>query len=199
VGDVDGGKLSGDQVLVAGPGSGRELAAHRAAIGRWLEAGGRLLAIGLDGAETSAFLPSAVRTRAEEHIATHFEPPASSSPFAGIGPAELHNRDPRELPLVTEGAAVLGNGVLASAAPANVVFLQPAPWTFSVEQHNTKRVFRRTSFVLSRLLGNLGAAGSTPLVDRCHRPVAAGEKRWLEGLYLDRPEEWDDPYRFFRW
>ena len=23
--------------------------------------------------------------------------------------------------------------------------------------------------------------------------------RWLEGLYLDVPEEWDDPYRFFRW
>jgi len=23
--------------------------------------------------------------------------------------------------------------------------------------------------------------------------------RWLAGLYLDEPEEWDDPYRFFRW
>jgi hypothetical protein len=23
--------------------------------------------------------------------------------------------------------------------------------------------------------------------------------RWLEGLYVDKPEEWDDPYRFFRW
>jgi hypothetical protein len=26
---------------------------------------------------------------------------------------------------------------------------------------------------------------------------AAG--RWLEGLYLTRPTEWDDPYRFFGW
>ncbi len=25
------------------------------------------------------------------------------------------------------------------------------------------------------------------------------EGRWLEGFYLDVPEEWDDPYRFFRW
>jgi len=25
------------------------------------------------------------------------------------------------------------------------------------------------------------------------------ERRWLDGLYLDAPEEWDDPYRFFRW
>ena len=23
--------------------------------------------------------------------------------------------------------------------------------------------------------------------------------RWLDGLYLDQPQEWDDPYRFFRW
>jgi hypothetical protein len=24
-------------------------------------------------------------------------------------------------------------------------------------------------------------------------------RRWESGFYLDRPEEWDDPYRFFRW
>ncbi len=23
--------------------------------------------------------------------------------------------------------------------------------------------------------------------------------RWLNGLYLTQPTEWDDPYRFFRW
>jgi hypothetical protein len=25
------------------------------------------------------------------------------------------------------------------------------------------------------------------------------ELKMLDGLYLDTPEEWDDPYRFFRW
>ena len=25
------------------------------------------------------------------------------------------------------------------------------------------------------------------------------EGRWLEGLYMDTPEDWDYPYRFFRW
>jgi len=25
------------------------------------------------------------------------------------------------------------------------------------------------------------------------------EGRWLQGLYLDTPQAWDDPYRFFRW
>jgi hypothetical protein len=23
--------------------------------------------------------------------------------------------------------------------------------------------------------------------------------RWISGLYVDEPQEWDDPYRFFRW
>jgi hypothetical protein len=26
-----------------------------------------------------------------------------------------------------------------------------------------------------------------------------GLRRWLDGLYLDVPAEWDDRYRFFRW
>jgi hypothetical protein len=57
------------------------------------------------------------------------------------------------------------------------------------------------SIVLDRLLANMGVAGSPPLLERFGRPVdvSGTEKRWLDGLYLDQPEEWDDPYRFFRW
>jgi hypothetical protein len=55
--------------------------------------------------------------------------------------------------------------------------------------------------LFSRLLGNMGASGSTPLLPRFASPVTSDEPegRWLQGLYLDEPEEWDDPYRFFRW
>ena len=74
------------------------------------------------------------------------------------------------------------------------------PWSFSYhEQYNVRRTFRRASFLLTRLLANLGAAGRTPLLARFGSPAGAAEKRWLDGLYLDEPEEWDDPYRFFRW
>ena len=56
-------------------------------------------------------------------------------------------------------------------------------------------------YLLARLLANMGAAGSTPVPERFGSPVdmSKDEKRWLQGLYLDVPEEWDDPYRFFRW
>jgi hypothetical protein len=136
-----------------------------------------------------------------EHIASFFEPAGASSPLAGIGPADVHNRDPRELPLVT-GEGALGDGVLAQAENGQVVFCQLAPWQFDAKQPmNVKRTFRRAAFLLSRLLGNMGVASSTPLLSRFALPVDAayGEQRWLHGLYLDTPEEWDDPYRFFRW
>jgi hypothetical protein len=53
----------------------------------------------------------------------------------------------------------------------------------------------------------LGAAAQrsmttdTDFLERFRTPVSAAkvERRWLTGLYLDVPEEWDDPYRFFRW
>jgi hypothetical protein len=46
----------------------------------------------------------------------------------------------------------------------------------------------------------MGAASSTPVLDRFHQPVSQKtEARWRAGLYLDLPEEWDDPYRFFCW
>ena len=114
----------------------------------------------------------------------------------------MHNRDPRPLPLVAGGALVTGNGVLARAANLNVVFCQLEPWRFDpVKPINQKRTFRRASFLVERLLANLGAPCSAPLLERMARPVStlAGEKRWLDGFYLDQPEEWDDPYRFFRW
>jgi hypothetical protein len=54
---------------------------------------------------------------------------------------------------------------------------------------------------VARLLANMGVAAETPVLDRVKSPVSAAkpEKRWLDGLYLDQPEDMDDPYRFFRW
>ncbi len=120
--------------------------------------------------------------------------------LAGIGPADVHNRDPRELPLVAGGASMIGNGILAKADNANVVFCQLVPWQFDHnKQMNLKRTFRRASYLVTRLAANMGAAGSTPILARFRSPVEKAERRWLEGLYLDVPGEWDDPYRFFRW
>jgi hypothetical protein len=198
----DARNLSLDHVLVVGPGGERDLEANKAAIADWLKSGGNLLAIGASEQATNAFLPFAVRMQKSEHIAAVFDRFGTGSPLAGIGPADVHNRDPRELSLIKAGATTIGNGVLARADQVNVVFCQLAPWQFDeMTKLNVKRTFRRSAFLLSRLLANMKVSSSTPILDRFAAPVldATPERRWLEGLYLDQPEDWDDPYRFFRW
>jgi beta-galactosidase len=360
----ESGKLNDGDVLVVGPGGSERLAGDAPAIADWLRGGGHVLALGLDGDEASAFLPLQITTDMKEHIAAYFDPPAAGSPLAGIGPADVHDRAPRGLPLVTGGATPVGDGVLAAADGLNVVFCQltpqdinptlgvptafsvvkddtgspaalvslgpvtragakfgqrvegtvagrtytlavsaralggevsaylgtersarprwgqrysagetvargeevripadqwndlhitfPAdeaaaegllaylgcsqpgarllirsfalyegdyaggaaenllengdfaageePWQFEfTQQRNVKRTYRRASCLVTRLLANMGAAGQTQLLEDISRPAGEGERRWLDGLYVDVPEGWDYPYLFFRW
>jgi hypothetical protein len=140
-----------------------------------------------------------------EHICAYFKPAGMKSLLAGIGPAEVSIRDPLELPLVSGGAAVVGNGVLAVADDTNVVFCQLAPWQFDYKRmYHLKITFRRIAFLVTRLLSNMGSSGTTPLMSRFSNPVTerwykGSVNRWLNGFYLENPVEMDDPYRFFRW
>jgi beta-galactosidase len=202
VASYGGGPLAADKVLIVGPGGGKDLSPAKDAVAAFLKGGGRLLAIGLGEQEARGFLPTPVTMKDAEHINAYFEPQAGGSLLAGVGPADVHNRAPRSLPLVSGGADVVGDGVLAAAKDAGLVFCQMAPWQFDYSgNYGLKRTFRRTSFLVTRLVANMGAAGPTPLLARFSSPWDASkpQKRWSEGLYLDPPEEWDDPYRFFRW
>jgi beta-galactosidase len=207
VASYDGGELSPrEQVLIVGPGGGKQIAPHTDAVGEFLKHGGPVLAIALDQDEANVALPFNMKMARREHLSAVFDPPVMRSLLAGVGPADVSSRAPLEIPLVASGATVVGDGVLAlspadAPAPA-VVFFQIAPWQLDYKNaYDLKRTYRRASFTLTRLLANMGVAGSTPLLDRISTPDGAVEsgKRWLEGLYLDTPEEWDDPYRFFRW
>ncbi len=198
-----GGSPAGDEVLVVGPGGGRTLAAHADAVRRWIKAGGNVLAVGLGQDEANAFLPFAVKTQKQEYICSLFPPPARTSLLAGVGPADVMNRDPRNIELLAGGVTLVGDGVLAVAPDANVVFCQLVPWEFDyLKYFNQKRTFRRASCLVTRVLGNMGVGEPVPLLERFSSPVgkgAAGEGRWLTGFYLDKPEEFDDPYRYFGW
>jgi hypothetical protein len=195
-----GKDLSPDQVLIVGPGS-RGLTPSRSDLFAFLEAGGHLLAIGLTQEDADAALPFKVSMSAGEHISTTFDPPGKDSLLTGVGPADVHIRDPRVIPLVSGGAVILGNGVLAVVPGKRVAFCQLAPWEFQyLDNAGLKRTFRRTSFLMTRLLSNLGVRCNTPLLTRSGAAVRDNESaRWLQGFYLDEPETWDDPYRFFRW
>jgi hypothetical protein len=195
-------KPASNRVLVIGPRFEEESEVNAAAVSEYLKAGECVLALGLEEQDARARLASAVSMKRAEHISAFFGPFGLRSPFAGIGPADVHVREPRELPLVTGSASIVGDGILAVDESSKIVFCQLVPWHFDyTNSYNLKRTYRRTAFLVARVLSNLGASGSTPLLARFSSPVtgAKPEKRWLEGLYLDQPEEWDDPYRFFRW
>ncbi|MFV2069391.1 MAG: carbohydrate binding domain-containing protein, partial [Pirellulales bacterium] len=129
-GSYEGGELLPGQVLIVGRGGGQALAEHVPAVARWLKAGGHLLALELDAEEANTFLPAPIRTTKREHIAAYFKPPGVGSPFAGVGPADVHDRDPRAFALVSSGAKTVADGVLAQAEDAHVVFCQLAPYRF---------------------------------------------------------------------
>lgn len=201
VAEFNGDKLFPEQVLIVGPGGGAKLAAHKNQIASWLQGGGHLLALGLDDSETNAFWPQKMTLKKGEYISTFFAPPPMNSPLAGVGPADVINRDPRSLWLASGGAESVGNGVLATGQNGNAVFFAMAPWQFDPgKQYNLKRVYRRCSFAVVRILANMGVAASTPLLERFHNPPEAkAAPRYLDGLYIDHPQEWDDPYRYFCW
>ncbi len=172
--DYQGGPLTADQVLAVGPEGGAKLAAHAKDIQSWLKAGGRLLGIGLDRDQADAFLPFKTTMRNAEYVCGSYALPAADSPFSGIAPADLYNRRPRELSLVSGGTVALGDGVLAKADGLNVVFCQLVPWQFdNPKDYFLKPTFRRSSFALSRLLANMGAAAGTPLLRNLQDPLPA--------------------------
>jgi hypothetical protein len=198
----DPSRLGEADILVVGRGGEADLKPMSSALAVWLRRGGELFAIGLDESAMRDILPFPVRTERKEHIAAYFDALGASSPLAGIAPADVHDRDARKRPLLSSGVTAFGDDVLGRVPGSNVVFFQMVPWEYDRSAaQNVKRTFRRTSCLLSRVLGNLGAVSSTPLLARFSKPVsiAGSERRWENGLYLDLPDEFDDPYRFFRW
>lgn len=202
VGAYEGGAIPENVVLIAGPGCSEKLIAHTESIHAFVKAGGAVLALGLSDSEANSFLPRKIVTKKSEHISSYFAALGKDSFARGVGTADIHNRDVKDIPLVTSGATIVAGGILAKVEGTQLMFCQLTPWSFDYsKQYNVKRTFRRTAFLISRLLANRGVAAELPLAERLSTPVdpAKKEKRWLANLYLDTPEEMDDPYRFFRW
>ncbi len=189
-----------NRIFILGPGNIDALPDRRFIAG-WIRQGGRLLAVGLTPEVAGTILPFPVEMKNGEHISSYFEPQGMISPFTGISPADAHNRAPLSLTKLNNESIILGDGILAGEEKTGTIFCQLVPWhlDYGNGQHNVKQTFRRWSFLLSRVLGNMGAESSTPLAGRFKKGAEEGEKRWLTGFYPDEPEEWDDPYRFFRW
>lgn len=199
--NVSGKTIPGDALLIVG--AGYEAVGYSSRnLNEWIAGGGHTLAIGLTGNELSMLVVDAVKIdhRDKEHIASHFDVPGLQTWLAGVCPADVHNRVPQVAALIAGGANVTGNGILARSDQHNVCFCQLAPWNFNARgPMNQKRTFRRFAALTARIASNLGADSRTVLTSHFAAVPDDHQQRWLAGLYLDTPEEWDDPYRFFGW
>ena len=191
VGSYEGGKLSADQVLVVGPGGGRNTGRPaRRPSPTWLKAGGHLLAIGLDEAEANAFLPFKVTH--EEGRAHRRLLRAARHGFAAGGRRPGRRAQPRSAraaPGVRRGARSSATACWPRPEGATSSSASSCPGSSTTrKQYNLKRTYRRASFLVARLLANMGVAGSTPLLARFSSPVDGGQAgEALAGRPVPRP------------
>ncbi len=165
----------------------------------WRSKGGQILALGMNAEELKFLTAGEVLANNGEHIASYFESGNAGTWLEGIASADVHNRTASTIPLITGGAELIGDGVLAHKQGA-FTMCQLTPWKFDPKLLGERRTFRKSTYLLSRLASNLGITSRSPIGENFGRPTDAGkDRRWLNGLYLDIPEEWDDPYRFFPW
>ena len=135
-----------------------------------------------------------------EHICTVFGSLEHDSLAAGVGPGDVTVRDPRKLDLIVGGGGFTPVGDGAIGVAKGIVICQLVPWQFDYKKaYNLKRTYRCTSTLIARLLGNMGARSKVPLLDRFSKGSGDNKSPWLTSYYLDVPEEFDDPYRFFGW
>ncbi len=148
------GTLPDHALLVLG--SGASVADLRAVI----ERGCNVLALGLNCEELTRAFPETFSMESGEFDSDFVEKLRETPQFAGIGNAELHWRGKMEFDGFCDnehGRALsirnLGKGCL--------IAVQLPPWKFDGGEFYNRTTLRRATFLVSRLLANLGAPSET--------------------------------------
>jgi hypothetical protein len=190
-----GSQPPGDNaLLVAGPGA--EVPDVAAAVSR----GVHLLCLGLSQGDLEKLLPGRILVETRRTVPA-LTKDFGDAPLAGLSNAELHWRTTRLSLAALEPHHPVSNEALArfTIGKGTIVLCQAAPWMFDyVKQPYLRTTYRRNLFLVSRLLTNLGAERPLPLLGM-FRDAPAGDSRWLQSYYVQKPEAVDDPYRYYRW
>lgn len=191
-GTWDPARVAPSSLLVLGPG-------HQA---RHLDAavasGTDVLGIGLSAADIERAFAERIETKEQPTISMPLSP--SAPEMAGISSADIHWRTAPTIAGLVTGTAISNPGLaVLRRGNGHIVLCQAAPWIFDYERKPYLRTtFRRSAFLVSRLLANLGARAPSPIIDRFAKKPDA-DKPWLGTLYLQDPIAEDDPYRYYRW
>lgn len=151
------GKLPADAVLVLG--SGAKTSDLKSAV----EAGANLLALGLNKKELETLAPGCFKLSSGDYSSDYVNNLKKVPEFAGINNAELHWRGKASFDAFdvdSQGGRALG---IARIGKGVIVAVQLPPWKFDGNEFYNRTTVRRSTFMISRLLANLGAPSQSGL------------------------------------
>lgn len=160
------------------------------------------LALGLDAGGVKELSQGAVSAKRRKGACTVLDAGRDMPELTGISNADLYRRTLKlEFDALADGT--IGNDMLgvANGSGAPKVFCQVAPWMLDVETFPyLRKSQRRNTFLVSRLLGNLGASFKTSLLETFSATPAAHEcilpASWVGKVDRDnvgRNEKWWTP------
>ena len=138
-----------------------------------------VLSLGLSAKELKPVLPGGARVKRVKGY-SQFAEKLDRPEYAGVSNGELHWRTRLEYDAVQITDAPNANTSLVSLphARGTTVLCQVAPWMFDyVEKPYLRTTYRRNLFLVSRLLANLGASFTTPLIEKLSSPPQATSYR----------------------
>jgi hypothetical protein len=118
--------------------------------------------------------PVPCRAETKTAVSSPLNSPAQDAAFRGLSNAETHFRDFRDLALLSGVPTADRQGLLAETdlGKGKVAFCQVAPWMFDPARYpHDRTTYRRTAFMLGRILSNLGAPMETPLLSNWNTPA----------------------------
>lgn len=153
------GKLPENALLVLGPG------AKVPRLSNAVEAGANVLALGLGATELEAVLPGVFQLESGNFVSDYAAGLRDYPEFTGVGQAELHWRGKMQFdgfPATNPGGRALA---VHRIGRGSFVAMQLPAWKFDGKEFYNRTTLRRTTFLASRLLANLGAPSDTGLFD----------------------------------
>jgi beta-galactosidase len=162
--------LGEGDLLVLGPGAPQAI---RAGLKDALSRGLNVLALANSAGDLKA-APVPCQWQSKTIVSSALKPQARTGPFLGVSDAETHFVDFVDVPLLSKPVPADQEGLLASArlGSGTIAFCQVAPWMFDpAKVPHDRTSYRRSAFLLSRILANLGAPMQCPLLANWDQPA----------------------------